>query len=129
LNRDYIEHFAALFSVTINEELRTHKMFRNILPTGSRRQQDAQHDEVENTGSTGPTPSTSDKENHPQQPSGSSLRIMGSQPVLFPGLPNTPREKRASTPTAYRDHRALDRDVLVENGGMHIAFDKMLVRT
>jgi len=104
-------------------------MFRNILPTASRRQQDAQHDEAEITGSTGLTPSTSDKENHPQQPAGSSLRMTGSQPVLFPGLPNTPREKRASTPTAYRDPHALDREVLMENGTMHIAFDKMLVRT
>jgi len=57
------------------------------------------------------------------------MRISGSQPVLNPGLPNTPREKRASTPSVYRDPRALDREVLVENGAMHIAFDKMLVRT
>jgi hypothetical protein len=104
-------------------------MFRNILPTASRRQQDAQHDEVEIIGSTGPTPSTSNKENHPQQPAGSSMRIMGSQSVLNPGLPNTPREKRVSIPTAHHDPRALDREVLVENGAMHIAFDKMLVRT
>lgn len=103
-------------------------MFRNILPTASRRQHDAQHDEVEIPGSTGPTPSTSDKENHPQQPAGSSMRLPGSQSILNPGLPNTPRQKRASTPTLYRDPRTLDREVLVENGTMHIAFDKMLVR-
>lgn len=105
-------------------------MFRNILPTTSRRHHDAQHDEVEVIGSTGPTPSTSNKENHPQQPVGSSMRIPGSQPVLSPSLlPNTPREKRASTPLTQRDPRALDREVLVENGAMHIAFDKMLVST
>ena len=103
-------------------------MFRNILPTPSRRHPDAQHDEFEVVGSTGPTPSTSNKENHPQQPASSSMRVTGSQPVLGLGLPNT-REKRASTPGAPRDPRALDREVLVENGAMHIAFDKMLVRT
>lgn len=105
-------------------------MFRNILPTPSRRHHDAQHDEVEVIGSTGQNPSTSNKENHPQQPAGSSVRITGSQPVLSPSLlSNTPRQKRASTPSALRDPRALDREVLVENGAMHIAFDKMLVST
>src|SRR5882757_10926146 len=101
-------------------------MFRNILPAASRRHQDAQHDEDEVVGSTGPTPSTSNKENHPQQPAGSSMRIPGSQPVLGPGLlpSNYTREKRASTPMASRDPRAFDREVLVENGSMHIAFDK-----
>jgi len=39
--------------------------------------------------STDPTPSTSNKENHPQRPTGSSVRITCSQPVLNPGLPNT----------------------------------------
>jgi hypothetical protein len=105
-------------------------MFRNILPAASRRHQDAHHDEDEDVGSTGPTSSTSNKENHPQQPAGSSMRITGSQPILSSGLvPNYTREKRASTPMAQRDPRAFDREVLVENGTMHIAFDKMLVRT
>ena len=103
-------------------------MFRNILPTASRRQHDAQHDEAEIISSTGLTPSNSDKENHPQQPASSSMRLTGSLSVLNPGFPATPRQKRASTPTVYRDPRALDREVLLENGSMHIAFDKMLVR-
>ena len=105
-------------------------MFRNILPPATRRPQDAQHDEVEPTGSTGPTPSTSNKENHPQRPVGSSMRIASSQPVLSPSLfPNTARERHTSTPMAQRDPRTVDREVLVETGAMHIAFDKMLVRT
>ena len=105
-------------------------MFRNILPTASRRHQDTQHEEDEVNGSPGPTPSTSNKENHPQLPASSSMRFPGSQLVLGPGpLPNTAREKRASTPMAQRDPRAHDREILVEHGAMHIAFDKMLVRT
>ena len=56
------------------------------------------------------------------------MRLAGSLSVLNPGFPATPRQKRASTPTVYRDPRALDREVLLENGSMHIAFDKMLVR-
>ena len=105
-------------------------MFRNILPATSRRHQDSQQEEDEDIGSTGPTPSTSNKENHPQQPASSSMRITGSQPVLGSGpFPNTPREKRPSTAMAQRDSRAIDREILVENGSMHIAFDKMLVRT
>ena len=122
-----------LLTVTINHhqyELRAQGMFRNILPTPSRRHHDTQHSEDEDIGSTGPTPSTSNKENHPQQPTSSSMRIPGSQPVLGPGpFPNTPREKRASTAMAQRDPRAIDREILVENGAMHIAFDQMLVRT